>query len=120
MDYKEVTLDTLNMGAARDLFESAWERLLENIGDENTKAGAVRSISITVKVKPNEDRSNAATTVAVTERLAPLNPHSHFVVLSTNGRNVQAFTTDPKQQDLGLEADGLEKITQFPAAAGER
>lgn len=119
MDYHEVTLDTLNMGAARELFEAAWVRLLENIGDENTKAEAVRSISITVKVKPSKNRDNASTTVAVTEKLAPLCPHEHFVVLSTDGRRVQAFTTDPKQQSLGLEDEGL-NVTPFAATAAGR
>jgi len=103
MDYQEVTLDTLNMGAARELFEAAWNRLLANIGDDNTKPTAVRSISITVKVKPNENRDSAATTVAVTDRLAPLSPHEHFVILGTDGHRVSAYTADPKQQSLGLD-----------------
>jgi len=120
MDYQAVTLGTLNMGAALELFEAAWERLLDNVGDENTKATAVRSVQITVRVKPNEERNSAVTTVAVTDRLAPLSPHEHFVILGSNGHGVQAYTTDPKQQVLGLETPGLENVTQFPAAAGGR
>lgn len=116
MDYKEVTLDTLNMGAARELFEEAWRRLLSNIGDPNTKATAARTISIQVRVKPNEKRDSAVTTVAVKESLAPLNPHEHFVVFSTNGNEVQAFTADPKQPELATE--GGENITEFRAASG--
>jgi hypothetical protein len=119
MDYHQVTLDTLNMGAVRDLFEAAWERLLENIGDENTKAEAVRSIAITVKVKPNKNRDNAATVVAVTEKLAPLNPHEHFVVLSTDGRHVQAFTANLNQPSLGLE-EHEPNVTPFAAGAAGR
>jgi len=118
MKYEEVTLDTLNMGAASELFEAAWNRLLANIGDENTKATAVRSISITVKVKPSETRDSATTTVSVTDRLAPLNPHEHFVILGSDGNGVHAYTTDPKQQSLGLEAAEPDNVTRFPAAAG--
>jgi hypothetical protein len=118
MDYQEVTLDTLNMGAARELFEASWQRLLDNIGDENTKATAVRSIAITVKVKPNDQRSSAETTVSIVERLAPLNPHEHFIVLSGDGQRVQAYTADPKQQVLGLEEPG--NVTPFAAGTAGR
>ena len=118
MDYQEVTLDTLNIGAARDLFEAAWTRLLANIGDENTKPTAVRSISITVKVKPNDTRESATTTVSVVDKLAPLTPHEHFVILGMDGGRVHAYTTDPKQQALGLETEEPRNITKFPAAAG--
>lgn len=118
MDYHEVTLESLNMGAARDLFEAAWNRLLDNIGDENTKPDAVRSISITVKVKPNKNRENASTTVAVSEKLAPLNPHEHFVVLSSDGRRLHAYTTDINQPSLGLEQPG--NITPIAAAVSGR
>lgn len=116
MDYQKVTLDTLNMGAARELFEEAWKRLLTNVGDENTKATAVRSISLQIKVKPNESRDSATTTVAVKETLAPLNPHEHFVILGSDGKHVTAYTADPKQQSLGLDEPG--NVTPFPAAAG--
>lgn len=117
MDYKEITLDTLNMGAARELFDAAWKRLLDNIADENTKATAVRSISITIKVKPSETRETANTTVGVKESLAPLNPHEHFVYFSTDGRNLHAYTTDPKAPMLDFEGDN---VSQFPAIAGGR
>lgn len=112
MDYQEVTLDTLNMGAARELFEEAWRRLLVNVADDNTKPTAVRTLSLQIKVKPNDDRSSATTTVAVKESLAPLNPHEHFVIIGSDGKRVTAYTADPKQQSLGLEPGN---VTQFPA-----
>lgn len=117
MDYKVVTLETLNGGAVKDLFDVALDKLLENIGDENTKADASREIRIVVSVKPDKQRATAVSKVAVTTKLAPVNPHESFVVLSSDGSRVMAYTTDPKQNELGLgEADG--KVTPFPAAAG--
>lgn len=121
MKYQEVTLDTLNLGAARELFEEAWKRLLANVADENTSAKAVRKLTIEVKVKPNEERNSAITTVSVKESLAQLNPHEHFVQFSTDGRRVRAYTTDPGQKPLGLEEDeDAGKTIDFPAAAGGR
>jgi len=118
MQYQEVTLETLNLGAPRELFEEAWERLLKNVGDENTSPKAVRRLVLEIRVKPNEKRDSAITTVSVKEHLAPLNPHEHFVQFSTDGRRIRAFTTDPGQQGLGLEDGEKGNMIDFAAAAG--
>lgn len=120
MDYKNVSIETLNKGAIPELFEEAWRRLMENIADGNTSARATRQLTLTIKVKPNDKRDNATTTVSVVERLAPINPHEHYVLLSSDGKKLQAFTADPKQADLGLEVEETDNITQFRPAAGGR
>ena len=118
MDYQEVTIESLNSGAMKDLFEAAWKRLLENIGDSNTKADAVREVRVVVKVKPDKKRESAVTTVAVTDKLTPINPHESFILLSSDGTKVSAYTTDPNQQSLALEGGAENNVRQFPAAAG--
>lgn len=117
MESRIVTLDTINSGAVIDLFTEEFDKLLANVADDNTEADKVRSISIKLSVKPSKDRSKADTKVEVTSRLAPLKPHESFIVLSSDGSKVQAFTTSPaKQQELpGVEA---ENVRQFPQAAG--
>lgn len=120
MDYQQVSLDTLNNGAARELFEEAWQRLMDNVADENTLATAARSITISIKVKPNKTRDNASTIVSVIEKLAPLNPHEHFVIMSSDGHSLQAYTADPRQAELGLEVPALENTVPFRPVAGER
>lgn len=116
MDYQEVTLDSLNSGAVKDLFDAAWSRLLENIGDENTKPDATREVRVVIKVKPDKKRESAVTTVAVSDKLAPINPHESFILLSSDGKGVTAYTTDPRQQSLPLEGGG--NVKEFPAAVG--
>jgi hypothetical protein len=118
VESKIVTLDTINGGAVVDLFEEELTKLLENIADDNTDAGKVRSISIKLSVKPISDRSKADTKVEVTSRLAPLKPHESFIVLSSDGKNVQAYTTAPvKQQELPGVSDNVREFTQASGGA---
>lgn len=100
MDYRQVTLDTLNSGAVIDLFNEEWDKLLENIADENVKPEGTRELRIVIKVKPDKNRQSAKTTVEATTKLAPVKPHESFVLLSGEGGRVNAFVSDPKQQEL--------------------
>lgn len=100
MDYKEVSLDTLNSGAVIELFNEEWEKLLENIADENVSADTMRELRIVIKVKPDKNRQTAKTTVEATTKLAPVKPHESFVLLSGDGGRVNAYVSDPKQQEL--------------------
>lgn len=113
MESKLVSLDTINNGAVIDLFNEEFEKLLMNISDDNTQPDKQRSISITLRVKPSKDRSKADTTVEVKSNLAPLKPNESFIVFSSDGRRVQAFTTSPaKEQTLpGID----ENVRAFPA-----
>jgi len=109
MDYKKVSLDTLNSGAVIDLFNEEWEKLLENIADENTKSDGQREVRIVIKVKPDKNRQSAKTTVEATTKLAPVKPHESFVLLSGEGGKVNAYVSDPRQQELeGIEGNVVE------------
>jgi hypothetical protein len=114
--YDGVTLETLNSGAVTDLFEDAWQKLLGNIQDPNTRPDAVRKVKIEIAVKPAKDRRNASTSVSVTQTLAPVMPHEASIVIGIEDGTVRAFTFDPKQQALGLE-DEDEKVRPFPKEA---
>ncbi|AFG37649.1 hypothetical protein [Spirochaeta africana] len=108
MDQREVTLQTINNGAILDLFSEELDALLENIADDNTDAEKARSITIKVTVKPTKDRAMAETKVEVNSKLAPLKPHESFVLLSSDGRRVKAYTADPGgQPDLPGVGDNI-------------
>lgn len=53
----KLNLDTLQGGAARELFEIELQKVLRNIADPNTKPDAVRKLTLEVTIKPNEKRS---------------------------------------------------------------
>jgi len=101
-DYTDVTLETLNNGAAMDLFDLELERVMQNIQDENTNPEAVREITLKISMKPNEERSLVATAVSCKSKLAPTKPHGHFMQLVFDGRTTKAMTTRIDQPELDL------------------
>lgn len=118
VESKKINLETINSGAAKDLFDEAFKKVLENIADENTRPTAIRSITLKFSVKPSEDRGQAATTVDVETKLAPIKQNSGTMLFSFDGDIVEAFAvSSPKQPDL----EGLNDPKVFAAAAaGER
>lgn len=58
-----VDLSNLSGGAANDYFADAMKKVLANIEDINTPAKAVRGITLTLKIKPSEDRLTAETEI---------------------------------------------------------
>jgi hypothetical protein len=111
VDYQGVTLETLNSGAVIELFESEWQKLINNIQDPNTKPDAARKVKIEISVKPAKDRRNASTSVSVTAALAPTVPHEASIVIGVENGEVQAYTFDPHQKNLDFDAD--DNVTQF-------
>ncbi|ADK81635.1 hypothetical protein [Sediminispirochaeta smaragdinae] len=111
-DYKRVTIETLNKGAVIDLFDEAWQQIMDNIADDNCDAQITREVTVSVKVKPSKDRSSANTICGVKTKLAPIKPTESFVLFSKSGGSMEAYTTDPRQQDLPME----ENIVQMQGA----
>jgi hypothetical protein len=104
-----VTLDNLNQGAAKELFDAAWQRLLDNIGDANTSPSKPRSVTLKITVKPDEQREGATTEVAVTTSLAPHKPHTSSILLDgTMGGRVSASVSKLKQPELADNITQLE------------
>lgn len=101
-DYTDVTLETLNNGAAMDLFDLELERVMRNIQDENTKPDAVREITLKISMKPNDDRSLVATAVSCKSKLASTKPHAHYMQLVYDGQKTRAMTTRIEQPELDL------------------
>lgn len=116
MDYRAVQLENLNSGAIIDLFKEEFQKVLDNIADDNTDPTKPREIKIQVTVKPSKDRAKADTKVRVTSSLAPLKPHESFILLSFDGKKTSAFVTDINQPELTAPDGG--KITEFPAVKG--
>jgi len=116
MKYEGINLDTLNSGAVKELFDVEWQKLLDNINDQNTKPDAARKVTIEIVVKPTKDRRNASSTVSVTTKLAAIIPHEASIVIGMEDGKVSAYTFDPKQQSLDFD-DKDTKVTSFKKEA---
>lgn len=91
--YEKVDLTTINNGAALELFEQEFEKVMLNINDPSINSDADRKIVLTFKVKPNKDRNSAVTTIEASSKLIS-NQHQSSIFVSNNN----AFVTNPKQE----------------------
>ncbi len=114
---KEVSLETIQNGAVVDMFNEELQKVMENIADENTKPDAVRSITITVSIKPDKTRRSAATAIECKSRICPVKPSDGFIFLNqTKDGSLEAFEDDYRQKELE-DADGVSIYTMPKAEA---
>jgi hypothetical protein len=75
-----VSLENLGGGAGKDtsaaieLFNAEFQRVLDNIADENTKPTAAREVNLKIKIKPDEDRELCKVEIHANSKLAPVHP----------------------------------------------
>lgn len=81
-----LSLLTICGGCAEERFDVKLQEILENILDPNTEATAERTVTLTVKIKPDEDRQMLRNTLVVTSKPAPLSPQSSY---STIGKDIR-------------------------------
>lgn len=95
-----VSLDTLGGGTAVERFQYELMRVLENIIDLNTNPTATRQVQLTVKIKPNEDRTFCINEILVTSKLAPIKPAVTSMHVSQTLGGVLATEFNPQQQTI--------------------
>jgi hypothetical protein len=109
--YEVITLDNLNGGQVVALFDREIEKLLANIADENTPAQAARSITISIKVKPAEDRGSATIEVSAKSTLAGVKPSKSYAVFAFDGDIVTAYQSDVTQLKLGVDGRPIDEVS---------
>lgn len=115
MGQKMVVLDmqTMNKGAALELFEIALKRVMDNIGDVNTAPDFTREIVLTFKFKPSKDRSALGTSVDMKTKLASIPASVGSGLLDHDGEgNVTAYTSMVKDAELPLESGQRQEAQQ--------
>lgn len=65
-----ITLGNIGGGAAVELFDLELRKVLKDVLDPNTDAKTIRSISLRVTLKPDEDREMGVIGVSVASKLA--------------------------------------------------
>jgi hypothetical protein len=100
-----VSLDTLGRGAAIEMFNRELDAVLENILDPNTKAEAVREVTLKLKLKPAENRKSAEGTISCQSKLAPIQETRTLLFLGKQGAQAVAAERDLRQMSLD-EASG--------------
>lgn len=96
----DVSLVTLKGGAAAEKFDYLLGQVLENIDDPNTEADAERSITLTVKLKPSEDRDQVVYSVQCKAKLAPPKSDGGQMFVGRRQGALVAVEYDPTQRDM--------------------
>lgn len=110
----ENTVNTINLGtfAKGALAEQAnveLQKVLENIMDPNTAAVKERSVTITLKIKPNQSRNGASVSIATKSTLAPVNAVFTDILIDKDLK-----TGEVKAIELGGQLPGQMAIEEEP------
>lgn len=108
----EVTLDELAKGAAGELFEREWSRVLENAMDPNTDSKKRRVVILKFIFVPNEDRESGTLLVDANSTIAPAKPGA--MPLFIGNRNGHPVAVSRIQTAL-FEQDA--SVTPLPSPA---
>ena len=105
-----VTLSNVGDGAAVELFQAAFGRVLENISDPNTDHKTKRKVTLEFVIAPNEDRSASDVVIKCNTKLAGLKGLQTYVHLGRHEGQLVAVENNPKQQQLFDEAPGIQPV----------
>jgi len=95
----KMSLLTVCGGCAQERFDHELQKILENVLDPNTEATAARSITLTVKIKPDEDRETLRSELVVKANPAPLSPMGSFSLLGKDVKGkAEAHEIKPYKQ----------------------
>ncbi len=109
MDEQFVRLDSLGQGAAIEKFEDELNRVLENVLDPNTKPTTSRSVTLTVTLKPDEDRSFANTVIEVKSKLAPSRAVGTALYIGRHAGRAVATERDTRQMRFDDNVVGMKE-----------
>ena len=97
-----LNLRNMGRGAAMEIFDRAFEKLIRNSLDPNTPATAKRRIIMTFTFKPNEDRSFSPIQVDTEIKLAQDKPFITQIFFGMDANGIKASEYNPKQLGLGF------------------
>lgn len=104
-----VNLETLDNGAAMELFENAFDEALTNIRDPKTSAMAAREITLKVKIKPSEARDRAKVSIECSSKFPgamPRDTHIFITKIKEAGESkVVASEHNPRQPRIFNEEE---------------
>ena len=97
---ERISLVNLKDGAAVELFDFELQKVLENIMDPNTRAEAVREVTLKVKIKPDKDRSFGPVEIQASSKIASIAPVATQAFFGMERGEAVAHEYNPKQGNL--------------------
>ena len=91
--YKDANLQTINGGAALDLFQEELRKVLLNINDLSVPAESEREIKLVFKIRPTKDRGTASILIQASSKLALIEPHGGHIFIGHEGNKLRALAS---------------------------
>lgn len=103
-----INLSTLANGAVAERANIDLQRIFENIADPNTDWKKVRSLAITIKLQPDENRDIALASIDTKVALAPTKGVATKFVIDRDGRGsvVGAELVSGNKNQMMVDNDG--------------
>jgi hypothetical protein len=95
-----VTIYTLGNGVLGELFDRELERVVADILDLNASAEEVRTITIKVNIKPDENRNFGMVGITVSSSLGKPKPVATQMFFGRKGGKVIAVENVPSQSEM--------------------
>lgn len=102
-DDEQVSLVTLNGGAAVELFDDELQKVLDNIGDPNTKPDAAREVVLVIKIKPDEKRRYCDVTIQAKSKIAPTRESGTVFFLGKKAGSTRVIASERNTDQMTLE-----------------
>lgn len=88
-------LDMAN-GAIKERLDYEMGRVIQNIGDPNTKAAAKRTITVKIILEPDEERQHTEVSATASSTLAPMHPVKTALAVGNEEGHVVAVELTPQ------------------------
>lgn len=104
-----IDINNLAGGAMAERINRELQKVAENVLDPNTKAEAVRTVTVSIKIKPNEARQIGSSDIDVKSSLAPAKgvPTQFVFDYDKEGKAVlNELTISTDRNQLGINDSG--------------
>lgn len=98
-----VSLVTINGGAAVEAFDDELRKVLDNIGDPNTKPDFTREVTLTVKISPDEQRRYADVIITAKSKVAPTRESSTLFWLGKDPKTKKVFASERNINQMSID-----------------
>lgn len=113
MEEQPVALPTLGNGALNELFDRELERVVTDILDLNSEPSAVRTITVKVAIKPDENRNFGQVGLSVSSSLGKPKPVGTQMFFGRKDGKVIAVEGIPAQSEMFGETGPKPEIVDF-------
>ena len=100
MPETRVTLASIGNGAALELFDHEFTRIIANIADVNTNPKQKRKITLEIEITPDENRDVGYASVSVKSKLAAVKPVESVMYFGKKDGKLVAVETNPRQPGI--------------------